>query len=175
VHKLSYLVEKKYRPITALLGNNGPNNGTLKWFVLIADFFQPKLKEKAWNFLSNILNSTEKDIRSALSHRRLITVELLDLCREKSMTTRQASLYSMCKDYNNIYVKCLSHLNSSHAKFALFVLLLLLSGERPGSGSNFGLASLNYDNITISENGGIRRLQFTGSLKSSNFSSKTIF
>jgi hypothetical protein len=58
----------------------------LKWIVLIADFFQPKLKEKAWKFLTAILNSNEKDIISALSHRRVIIVEALDHCREKSMT-----------------------------------------------------------------------------------------
>jgi hypothetical protein len=73
----------------------------------------------------------------------------------------------------------LSDLNSTisdEANFALFLLLLLLTGDRPGVGaaSLNGLSSLNHEDITISECCGIFRLQFTGSLKSSKFSSKTI-
>jgi hypothetical protein len=105
--------------------------------------------------------------------------KLLRLCREKGITTRQASLYSMCRDYNNIYEKCLSALKTSEigeTNYALYLLLLLLTGDRPGSQSNnSGLASVNNENITISENDGIFRLQLTGSLKASKFSSKTIF
>jgi hypothetical protein len=105
-------------------------------------------------------------------------VEILDICREKGMTKRQALLFSTCRDYSNIYEKCLSDLDSSEileASYALFHLLLLLTGDRPGNGiGKNGLSSLNHEDITISECFGIFRLQFTGSLKSTKFSLKTI-
>jgi hypothetical protein len=153
VHEICVKFQKKPKPSKDSLTHMVHD---LKWIVLIADFFQQKLKEKAWNFLTTILNSNEKEIRSASSHRNLTIVEILDLCREKGMTKRQATLYSMCINYNNIYVKCLSDLNSSEANFALFILLVLLIGDRPGTGTrNIGLASLNHENINVSDNDGI--------------------
>jgi hypothetical protein len=74
----------------------------MKWIVLVTDFFKPSLRKKAWDFLTNILKSNEKETRSACCDQKLIHVEILNLCREKRMTVRQASLYSCCMEYTHI-------------------------------------------------------------------------
>jgi hypothetical protein len=53
------------------------------------------------------------------------------------------------------------------------MVLLLLTGDRPGT-AKVGLLSVTYDEIELSEKEGVFKLQFTGSLKASKYSTKTI-
>jgi hypothetical protein len=96
-----------------------------------------------------------------------------NLCREKGMTVKQATLYSVCMVYTKVYEKCLSDIDSRNANIPLFMVLLLLTGDRPGT-AKVGLLSVTYDEIELSEKEGVFKLQFTGSLKASKYSTKTI-
>jgi hypothetical protein len=67
-------------------------------------------------------------------------------------------------------------LNTANATSALYFLLLLLSGDRPGSRKNADkdLIMLTYQDVSIFQDDEIAKLQFRGQLKGSNFSSKII-
>jgi hypothetical protein len=67
----------------------------------------------------------------------------------------------------------LADIDSPDTNIPLFIILLLLTGDRPGT-RNMGLLSVKYDEITLSEKEGVFKLQFTGSLKRSKYSTKTI-
>ena len=70
------------------------------------------------------------------------------VCREKGLTIRQALLYFQCIAYNPIYEKCMSELHDINA---IYLIIELLTGERPGS----GLLSLKYQDISIVEKDGL--------------------
>jgi hypothetical protein len=97
----------------------------MKWIVLVTDFFKPSLRKKAWDFLTNILNSNEKEIRYAFRDKKLAHVEILNFCHEKGMTVRQASLYSVCMVNTQVYEKCFSDIDSPNTNIPLFIILFL--------------------------------------------------
>jgi hypothetical protein len=55
-----------------------------------------------------------------------------------------------------------------------FAILLLLSGERPGSGGTNGLQSLKYEEISIVEKYGLFVVHFKGQIKNNKSPLKKI-
>jgi hypothetical protein len=135
----------------------------MQWIMLIVDFFPQNLKAKAWHFLTTILKSSEKEIRSAFKSRKPVNANVLKVCHEKGMTNRQALLYLQCIAYNPIYEKCMSKLHDINA---IYLILELLTGDRPGSHKGTsGILSIKYKDISIFEKDGLFAAHCTGQMK----------
>jgi hypothetical protein len=78
------------------------------------------------------------------------------------MTIRQALLYLQCIAYNPLYEKCMSELHDINA---IYLILELLTGDRPGSSGKGGILSLNYQDISIFEKDGLFAVHCTGKMK----------